>query len=95
VPERIADLQALIRQMADAGELPRKNADELTHLLGDLDRLIADGKRKEAGDKLAAIRKKNDDLLAGGKITSTGHGQIDTRLDPLADAIANMPGAAP
>src|SRR5262249_54949435 len=73
--EQIAELQALIRQLAGTGQLPQSNADDLVHNLDDLEHLIAAGKQPESRDKLAAIRKKNDDLLAAGKISPTGHDQ--------------------
>jgi hypothetical protein len=95
VPQQIASLQAVVRNLADTGQLPRKNADELVHLLDDLERQIAEGKRKEAGDKLAAIRKKNDDLLRDGKISSGGHEEIEARLIPLSVAVSEMPVAGP
>jgi hypothetical protein len=79
-----------VRGLADTGQLPRKNADGLVHLLDDLEHLITAGKQREATDKLAAIRKKNDDLLASGKISAAGHAAIEERLDSLAVAISAM-----
>ena len=90
MPEQIAGLQALIRQLASTGQLPQSNADDLVHNLDDLEHLIAAGKQPESRGKLATIRKKNDDLLTAGKISPTGHAQIDARLDSLAVVIAAM-----
>jgi serine/threonine-protein kinase len=91
--DQIMGLKALVRQLAATGELPAKNADELDHMLNDLSHLVIEGKRPEAQDKFAAIQKKNDDLLAGGKISPTGHLAIEDGLEPLAVAISGMPAA--
>ncbi|MCP2324137.1 hypothetical protein HDA40_002644 [Hamadaea flava] len=47
-------------------------------------------KQPEAEDKLAAIQKKNDDLLAA-KISPAGHSALAQGLSMLAVAIAGMP----
>jgi serine/threonine protein kinase len=84
VQDQIADLRTYVVGLRNAGEVPPKNADELTHLLDDLARLVTQGKQREADDKLAAIRKKNDDLFHGGKLSPAGHTTIAERLDRLA-----------
>jgi eukaryotic-like serine/threonine-protein kinase len=91
--DQIMGLKALVRQLDATGQLPPNNADELDHMLNDLSRLVVEGKRPEAQDKFAAIQKKNDDLLAAGKISPTGHLAIEGGLDPLAVAISGMPTA--
>src|SRR5262249_6348233 len=50
MPMQIAELQALIRQLASTGQLPQSNADDLVHNLDDLEHLIAAGKQPESHD---------------------------------------------
>jgi len=90
---QITDLKAQLRQLEATGQLSAKNADELDHMLKDLSNLVAQGKQREAHDKLAAIQKKNDDLLASRKISPAGHTALQDALDELAAAIADMPSA--
>ncbi|MEV6963983.1 serine/threonine-protein kinase [Hamadaea sp. NPDC051192] len=91
--DQILDLRTLISRPDPTWLLQPKNGDALDHLLDDLSRLVAEGKRPEAEDKLAAIQKKNDDLLAAGKISPTGHAAIAGGLDQLAVAISSLPAA--
>jgi hypothetical protein len=92
-PDQITDLKTLVRQQQATGQLAAKNADELDHMLKDLSSLVVQGKQREAHDKLAAIQKKNNDLLAAEKIPPAGHAALEDGLDQLATAIANMPKA--
>jgi len=85
--EQTADLRALVRDLEGAGQLPAKNADELDHLLNDVANLIGQGKTREARDKVAATRKKNDDLLRDSKISAEGHAALDAGLVRLAGSI--------
>jgi hypothetical protein len=73
--------------------LPPSNADDLDHMLNDLSNLVVQGKQREAHDKLAAIQKKNDDLLAAGKISPAGHAAFEGGLAQLAVAISSLPKA--
>jgi serine/threonine-protein kinase len=93
VLDQIMDLKALVRQLEATGQLPPSNADDLDHMLNDLTNLVIQDKQREAHDKLAAIQKKNDDLLAAGKISPAGHAAFEDGLDRLAVAISNMPKA--
>jgi len=77
-------LKTLVQQLTSTGQLPATKADELDHLLNDLANLIVQGKLRETQDKIAAIRKKNDDLLDDSKITLAGHDAIETRLVQLS-----------
>jgi eukaryotic-like serine/threonine-protein kinase len=88
--DQIVGLKALVRQMEANGQLPPPNADDLDHNLNDLGNLIVQGKQREAHDKLVAIQKKNDDLLAAGKLSPSGHAALEDRLDQLAVAISSM-----
>ncbi|HZM83557.1 MAG TPA: serine/threonine-protein kinase [Candidatus Limnocylindrales bacterium] len=81
--EQVMALKALVQQLTDTGQLPASKADELDHLLNDLANQIVQGKSRETQDKIAAVRKKNDDLLNDGKITTMGHDAIETRLVQL------------
>lgn len=93
--DQVSDTRALVRQLEAAGELPPPNADDLDHNLNDLNNQILRNKQREARDKLAAIQKKNDDLLAARKISSSGHTALESRLDQLSVAIAAMPAPSP
>jgi len=83
-------LKALVRQLEATRQLPPSNADDLDHMLNDLSNLVVQGKQPEARDKLAAIQKKNDDLLAAGKISPAGHLALEQGLNLLALAISGM-----
>jgi eukaryotic-like serine/threonine-protein kinase len=93
--EQVGDTRALVRQLEAEGQLPPPNADDLDHNLSDLNNQIAHQKQREATDKLATIQKKNDDLLAAGKMSTTGHAALEAKLDQLAVAIAAMPTPSP
>ena len=82
--EQVMALKTLVQQLTSTGQLPATKADELDHLLNDLANLIVQGKLRETQDKIAAIRKKNDDLLDDSKITLAGHDAIETRLVQLS-----------
>ena len=85
-------LKTLVQQLTNTDQLLAKNAEELDHLLNDLANLIVQGKPRETQDKIAAIRKKNDDFLDGSKITMVGHDAIETRLVQLS--VTTSPAAS-
>jgi serine/threonine-protein kinase len=91
--EQVMALKDLVQQLTDAGQLAAKNAEELDHLLNDLANLILQQKQREAQDKIAAIRKKNDGLLNDEKITAAGHDAIEARIVQLTAVIPASPGA--
>jgi hypothetical protein len=62
-------------------------------MLNDLSDLVAQAEQSEAQDKLAALQKKSDDLLAAHKVSPAGHAALEDRLDELAVAISSMPAA--
>jgi hypothetical protein len=91
--DQILDLRALVSRLEATDQLPSKDADDLDHMLKDLGNLVTEAKQPGALDKLAAMQKKNDSLLAAGKITPAGHAVLKDRLDRLASAISGMPTA--
>jgi hypothetical protein len=91
--DQIMDLKALVRQLEATGQLPPGNADDLDHMFNDLSNLVVQGKQREAHDKLAAIQKKNNDLVAAGKISPAGHAALEGGLAQLAVAISSLPKA--
>jgi len=91
--EQVMALKTLVQQLTDTGQLAAKNAEELDHLLNDLANVMVQGKLRETQDKIAATRKKNDDLLEGNKITTAGHDAIESRLVQLS--VITSPTASP
>ena len=81
------DLKAMLRDLEGTGEVSAKSADELDHLLNDLINLIAQGKSREARDKVAATRRKNDDLLQNSKISVSGHDALDAGLVRISESL--------
>jgi hypothetical protein len=86
--EQVMALKALVRQLSDGGELGAKEAGDLDHLLNDLAGRIVQNRVREAQDKIAEIRRKNNDYLDDGKITVAGHDEIESRLVRLSEAVA-------
>jgi serine/threonine-protein kinase len=78
--QQVMDLKTLLRDLEVSGQVTARGADELDHLLNDLVNLIAQGKTREARDKVAATRHKNDDLLRDSKISVGGHDALEAGL---------------
>jgi hypothetical protein len=92
-PGQITALKALVRDLEATGQLAPSSADDLDHMLDDLNHQVVEGKLPEARDKLAAIRNKNDDLLAAGKISLVGYAAVEEALHQLALALSVLPTA--
>ena len=90
--EQVMALKTLVRQLSDSGEVGTREGGELDRLLNDVANQIVQGKSKEAQDKIAAVRKKNDDLLRDRKISVAGHDAIASRLAQLSEAVAATAG---
>jgi hypothetical protein len=89
----LSETRLFVQQLAAAGELPAKNAQEFDRQLAEVANHVAQGKTREALDKIASIRKKNDDLLRDKKITQTGHDALDAKLVQLRSAVPGAPAS--
>jgi serine/threonine-protein kinase len=84
---RLAALFDVIEEQRQAGRLDDKTADKLGKELEEVGREVDKGDTGKAGEKLAELRSKLDELHREGKITTAGYDAVQASLTQLADIL--------
>jgi serine/threonine-protein kinase len=82
------NLQSVITQQTNAGQLDARAAAELRERLEDVARRLGRGQTEAASSRLARVRASLDDLVRDGKLTNGGFQVVSAAMDRFAGSLA-------
>ncbi len=86
--EPIAAVRVSIQRQVDTGNLAPDAASDLYRKADEIARETNEGDLDDAAKKIDEFRHKLDDLLNGGKLTTTGYADLTARIDAVEAAVS-------
>jgi serine/threonine-protein kinase len=87
--EPIAAMRVSIRKQVDTGNLNPDAATDLYKKVDEIARMLNEGDTNEATKKVNDLAHKLSDLVAAGKLTSSGYDELTVRLNAVAALIGD------